>query len=169
MAIARTSQRWPLLIVAVLTGVVATGCKQDTPTPAAGGSTQTSSTQTSSTQTSSAPPPTAATGKSTDYCTLAEKIATESGVMINKHFIPLQNETLDMFKAVVNLTLAAKDQLPSTLPANIKAAFQVELQYFQALKDSNFDSTAAPPAGFVAANKTINDYGVSACGFVFDQ
>jgi len=159
MAIARTSQRWPLLIVAVLTGVVATGCKQDTPTPAAGGSTQTSS----------APPPTAATGKSTDYCTLAEKIATESGVMINKHFIPLQNETLDMFKAVVNLTLAAKDQLPSTLPANIKAAFQVELQYFQALKDSNFDSTAAPPAGFVAANKTINDYGVSACGFVFDQ
>jgi len=159
MAIARTSQRWPLLIVAVLTGVVATGCKQDTPTPAAGGSTQTSS----------APPPTAATGKSTDYCTLAEKIATESGVMINKHFIPLQNETLDMFKAVVNLTLAAKDQLPSTLPANIKAAFQVELQYFQALKDSNFDSTAVPPAGFVAANKTINDYGVSACGFVFDQ
>jgi len=89
--------------------------------------------------------------------------------MINKHFIPLQNETLDMFKAVVNLTLAAKDQLPSTLPANIKAAFQVELQYFQALKDSNFDSTAAPPAGFVAANKTVNDYGVSACGFVFDQ
>jgi hypothetical protein len=164
MAIARISQRWPLLIVAVLTGVVATGCKQDTPTPAAGGSTQTSSTQTSS-----APPPTAATGKSTDYCTLAEKIATESGVMVNKHFIPLQNETLDMFKAVVNLTLAAKDQLPSTLPANIKAAFQVVLQYFQALKDSNFDSTAAPPAGFVAANKTINDYGVSACGFVFDQ
>jgi hypothetical protein len=163
MAIARISQRWPLLIVAVLTGVVATGCKQDTPTPAAGGSTQTS------TQTSSAPPPTAATGKSTDYCTLAEKISTESGVMVNKHFIPLQNETLDMFKAVVNLTLAAKDQLPSTLPANIKAAFEVELQYFQALKDSNFDSTTALPAGFVAANKTINDYGVSACGFVFDQ
>jgi hypothetical protein len=164
MAIARISQRWPLLIVAVLTGVVAAGCKQDTPTPAAGGSTQASSTQTSST-----PPPTAATGKSTDYCTLAEKIATESGVMVNKHFIPLQNETLDMFKAVVNLTLAAKDQLPSTLPANIKAAFQVELQYFQALKDSNFDRTTALPAGFVAANKTINDFGVSACGFVFDQ
>jgi hypothetical protein len=164
MAIARISQRWPLLIVAVLTGVVATGCKQDTPTPAAGGSTQTSSAQTSS-----APPPTAATGKSTDYCTLAEKVATESGVMVDKHFIPLEKETLDMFKAVVNLTLAAKDQLPSTLPPNIKADFQVELQYFQALKDSNFDKTTALPAGFVAANKEINDYGVSACGFVFDQ
>ena len=24
-------------------------------------------------------------------------------------------------------------------------------------------------AGFEAANKTVNDYGVSVCGFVFDQ
>ena len=37
------------------------------------------------------------------------------------------------------------------------------------LKDSNFDGTVPPPAGFEAANKTVNDYGMAACGFVFDQ
>jgi hypothetical protein len=74
-----------------------------------------------------------------------------------------------MFKAVVNLSLAAKDQLANGLPENVRAAFLVEMQYFQMLKDTNFDGTAAPPAGFGAANKTVNDYGMSACGFVFDQ
>ncbi len=73
-----------------------------------------------------------------------------------------------MFKAVVNLSLAAKDQLATGLPDNVRAAFVVEMQYFQLLKDSNFSGTY-PPAGFVAANKTVNDYGVSVCGFVFDQ
>jgi hypothetical protein len=161
MAIARVSQRWPLLIVSVLTGLVAAGCTKHAPTtPVAAGSASASAAA------STAPPP-ATTGNPTDYCALAEKIGTESGVMVNKHFIPLHNETLDMFKAVVNLSLAAKDQLAAGLPANIKAAFLVAMQYFQQLKDSNY--SAPPPAGFAAANKTVNDYGVSACGFVFDK
>jgi hypothetical protein len=161
MAIARVSQRWPLLLAAVLTGLVAAGCTKHTPTtPAAAGSAPASAAA------STAPPP-ATTGNPPDYCTLAEKISTEAGVMVNKHFIPLPNETLDMFKAVVNLSLAAKDQLAAGLPDNVKAAFLVAMQYFQLLKDSNY--SAPPPAGFAAANKTVNDYGVSACGFVFDQ
>lgn len=163
MAFPRMSQRWPLLIVAMLTSLLATGCTKDTTTPATDGSASASA------ATVTTPPAPSAAGNPTDYCTLAERIAIESGVMTNKHFIPLQNETLDMFKAIVNLSLAAKDQLASSLPDNLRPAFQVEMQYFQALHDSNFDSTVAPPAGFVAANKALNDYGVSACGFVFDQ
>jgi hypothetical protein len=149
--------------VAVVTGLVMTGCDKDTPTPAAGGSPQ------ASTAAPTTAPPPAAAGNSTDYCTLAERIATQSGVMTNKHFIPLQQETLDMFKAIVNLSLAAKDQLTGSLPNNLRPAAAVVMQYFQALKDGNFDGTIPPPAGFVEANQAINDYGVSACGFVFDQ
>ncbi len=89
--------------------------------------------------------------------------------MVNKHFVSPRNETLDMFKAVVNLSLAAKDQLAASLPENVRAAFLLAMQYFQMIKDSNFDGTASPPAGFAAANKTVNDYGMAVCGFVFDQ
>jgi hypothetical protein len=164
MALPLGPQRWPLLIVGVLSCLVATSCAKTTAasTPEAGG------TATASAVTPTGPPP-AAAGNSTDYCALAEKIGTASGIMTNKHFVSPLKETLDMLKAVVNLSLAAKDQLATSLPANIKAAFQIEMQYFQALKDSNFDGTAAPPAGFDAANKTVNDYGVATCGFVFDQ
>jgi hypothetical protein len=156
-------KRPALLIIVVLAGLVAAGCVKDTPAapPGANGSAQ------ASTAAATTPPPPAATGKPTDYCTLAEQIATQSGVMTNKHFVPLAKETLDMFKAVVTLSLAAKDQLAASLPDNIKPAFLVAMQYFQALKDSDY--TAAPPAGFGAANKTVNDYGVATCGFVFDQ
>jgi hypothetical protein len=147
------------LLVAAL-ALVAAGCDKTTP-PAP-------PTTSGSTQTSTQPPPTAA-ANTTDYCTLAERISTESGVMVNKHFIPLRTETLDMFKAVVNLTLAVKDQLAASVPDDIRPAFAVVLPYFQALKDANFASNVPPPAGFVDANKAINDYGVAHCGFVFDQ
>jgi len=153
-------RRWPLLLVAAL-ALVAAGCDKTIPPapPTAGGSAQTSA----------ATPTTAPAPAAADYCTLAERISTESGVMVNKHFIPLRTETLDMFKAIVNLTLAVKDQLAASVPDDIRAAFAVALPYFQALKDANFASNVPPPAGFVDANKAINDYGVAHCGFVFDQ
>ena len=156
----RTPPRWPLLVVAVLTGLVPAGCAKDVPTPGQGGSASVSAPPPTT-------PPTLAAGGNTDYCAVAERIGTQSGVMVNKHFIPLEKETLDMLKAVVTLSLAAKDQLAAGLPDNVRAAFLVTIQYFQMLQDSNY--SAAPPAGFVAANKTVNDYGVSACGFVFDK
>jgi hypothetical protein len=78
-------------------------------------------------------------------------------------------ETMDNLKAVVNLSLAAKDQLLSALPADIRPALTVELQYFQALKDSDFASTTPVPAGFDAAMKTVNDYGAATCGFDFES
>src|SRR6185437_11088076 len=102
-------------------------------------------------------------------CAMATKILTESGLMVNGKVIPLQKETLDNFKAVVRLTLAAKDQLPASLPANVKAAYVVALQYFQALQDHDFSSSTPVPAGFVEANKTINAYGTATCGFDFES
>ncbi len=161
MPIYGASARWTLFIVAVLTGAVVTGCAKSSPgatsTPQANGSTVASST--------TVPP--LPSGNATGYCALAEAISTQSGVMVNKHFIPLSKETLDMFKSVVTLSLAAKDQMQAALPNNLQPDFQVVIDYFQALKDSNY--SAPPPAGFVAANKTMNEYGETACGFVFDK
>jgi hypothetical protein len=164
MAFSRVSQRWPLLIVAVLTTLVATGCVKDTPTttPEAGGSAAASA------ATPTTPPAPSATGNPTDYCTLAERIGVQSGMMTNKHYISPLKETLDQLKALVNLSLAAKDQPVTGLPDNVRAAVLVQLQYFQALKDSDFSGTTAKPAGYDAAEKTVNDYLVSACGFTFD-
>jgi len=45
----------------------------------------------------------------------------------------------------------------------------IELQYFQALQDSNFSSTAAPPAGWDAAHRRVVKYEVEQCGFVYDK
>ena len=166
MRISRISAR-PLVIVAVLAGLVATGCGTDTPaptTPDAANGTARAATAPSTT----APLP-ASTGKATDYCTLAEKIGIESGLMVNKHYISPLKETLDQLKALVNLSLAAKDQPVTGLPQDVRSAVLVQLQYFQALKDSDFSGTTPKPAGYDAAEKTVNDYLVSACGFTFDE
>jgi len=154
----------PLLIVALLAGLVATGCNPDKPTttPQANGTPQ-ASTAASTT----APPPPAA--NATDYCTLAERIGVQSGMMVNKHYISPLKETLDQLEALVNLSLAAKDEPVTGLPPQVKSAVLVQLQYFQALKDSNFSGTTPKPAGYDAAEKTVNDYLVSACGFTFDK
>jgi hypothetical protein len=163
MAISRETKQWPLLIAALLTVLVVAGCVKDTPPTPGDGDSAAASTTASTT------PPPAVTGDATDYCTMAERIGVESGAMVNKHFISPLKETLDMLKALVNLSLAAKDQLAASLPENIRPAFLLEMQFFQALKDSNFDGTAVPPAGFDEARKTVDDYGRSACGFVFDE
>ena len=62
-----------------------------------------------------------------------------------------------------------EEQLAASLPNDIRPAFVIEMQYFQMLKDSDFSGTVPPPAGFDAANKAVNDFGVAHCGFVFDQ
>ena len=148
-------------IIALLVGLAVTGaagCTKDTPStgPTPGPAAAVSSTP-------SAPPP-AATGAS-DYCALATKLLNESGLMVNNQIISPLEETLDQVKAVVNLTLAAKDQLTALLPANVRSALMVELQYFQALKDSDFSSSTPMPAGLKEALNTVNAYGAATCGF----
>ncbi len=71
-------------------------------------------------------------------------------------------------KAVVNLTLAAKDQPVAGLPGNVRSALMVELQYFQALKDSDFSSSTPAPAGLNEALNTVNAYGAATCGFALE-
>jgi len=115
------------------------------------------------------PPPPAVTGDATDFCTLAIQIATESGIMVDKHYIPPLQETLDQLKALVNAALANRDRLVTGLPDDVRAAVDVQLQYFQALKDNDFSSATPVPAGLDAATQTVNQYQVSACGVTFDQ
>jgi len=146
-------------ILAVL--VATAGCDKDTPTA---GATSTPPASASASSTPSAPP---ATAGASDYCALATKILIESGLMVNGRIISAHEETMDNLKAMVNLTLPVKDQLLSLVPANIRPAMMVTLQYFQALKDSDFSTSTPVPAGFVAANKAVNNYGEAACGFSF--
>jgi hypothetical protein len=154
------------LLSAILAVVAATGLAGcDKPAPTAASTLAPPTSQASPTP--SGPPP-AATGAS-DYCALAIKILTESGLMVNNRIISPLEETLDNLKAVVNLTLAAKDLLLAGLPANVRPALLVELQYFQSLKDHDFSSSTPAPAGLDAAIKTVNAYGAATCGFTFES
>jgi hypothetical protein len=149
----------PRPVIALLVGLAVTaavGCTKDTPTagPTPAGTAQT-------------PPPSVSTAG--DFCTLAIKIATDSGMMVNKHYVPQQQETLDMFKAVVIASLAAQSQLEAGLPPDVLADVKIVMQYFQALKDSDFSNSTPVPAGFVEANKRVNQYQVDVCGVTFDQ
>ena len=150
----------------ILAAVAATGlagCDRSTPTAA-----PTPAPSMSQASPTPSDPTPAATGAS-DYCALATKILIESGLMVNNRIISPLEETLDNLKAVVNLTLAVKDQLLADLPANVRSALLVELQYFQALKDHDFSNSTPVPAGFDAAMKTVNAYGAANCGFDFES
>jgi hypothetical protein len=151
------------LMLAAAAAIGLAGCDRSTPAAA-----PTPAAPTSIASPPPSGPPPAATGAS-DYCALATKILTESGLMVNGRIISAREETLDNLKAVVNLSLAAKDQLLAGLPANVRSALLVELQYFQALKDHDFSSSTPVPAGFDGALKTVNGYGAATCGFTFDS
>jgi hypothetical protein len=156
----------PRPVIALLVGLAVTaavGCTKDTPTagPTPAGTAQASPEQT--------PPPSVSTAGAGDFCTLAIKIATDSGMMVNKHYVPQQQETLDMFKAVVIASLAAQSQMEAGLPPDVLADVKIVMQYFQALKDSDFSNSTPVPAGFVEANKRVNQYQVDVCGVTFDQ
>ena len=156
----------PRPVIALLVGLAVTaavGCTKDTP---AAGPTPNGAAQTSPAQTT---PPSVSTVGTGDFCTLAIKIATDSGVMVNKHYVPQPMETLDMFKSVVIASLAVQSQLEAGLPPDVLADFKIVMQYFQALKDNDFSNSTPVPAGFVAANKRVNQYQVDVCGVTFDQ
>jgi hypothetical protein len=55
------------------------------------------------------------------------------------------------------------------LPADVRAAAEVELNYFQALKDHDFSTETPVPAGLNDAVKTLNAYQVAQCGVTFDK
>jgi len=82
-----TGGRW-FLLVAALAVVVLSGCDKSAdgvaPPTASSGSTGASAS-------------TASIGSgSGDWCAVAERIGTQSGIMRNKHFVSPQQETLDM-------------------------------------------------------------------------
>src|SRR5690242_9276347 len=91
-------------VLAALAVTVLAGCKKSD--QASGGTPPGTIATTSAAAAAATPTGGTSGGGSGDWCALAERIGNEAGVMVNKHFIPLQKETLDMLKAVVNLSLA---------------------------------------------------------------
>src|SRR5262245_31373675 len=71
-------------------------------------------------------PPPAMADDAIDFCTLAIHIATEAGIMVDKHYIPPQQETLDQFKALVNASLANRDRLVTGPPDDVRAAVDIQ-------------------------------------------
>ncbi len=164
----RVSTGRTLVAVALLAALAATGvagCGKSTPSagPTPGGSASEAGSPPAPT---TPPAPVAAAG---DWCALVIQIGTDSGMLVNKHYVSPQQETLDQLKALVNASLAAGDKLLTGVPDDVRAALVVVKQYFQALKDSNFAGTTPPPPGFAAANELVNQYQVSACGLTFDK
>jgi hypothetical protein len=157
-------ERYAIGVLVALAFAALAGC--DT-SPAASGSTPGSAATTSAATPSAAPPSGSSGSGSGDWCALAERIAVQSGIMVNKHFVSPQQETRDMLKAVISLSLANRDALLVGLPGDVRAALVVELQYYQALQDSNFASP--PPADWKAAHAIVVKYEVEKCGFVYDK
>ena len=161
----------PRTLARVLIGVLlcvgaATGCDKGTPSA---GPPPPPNTSAQASATSSASPSSVSTSGASDFCALAIRIATDSGIMVDKHYISPQKETLDQLKALVNASLAAKDQLVTGLPPDVRSALLVELQYFQALKDHDFSQATPVPADLDAAVNTVNQYQIAACGVTFDR
>jgi hypothetical protein len=102
-------------------------------------------------------------------CALMIKIATDSGLMVNKHYISPLKETLDQLKAAINASLPVRDQLLTGLPPDVRAAAEVQFSYFQALKDHDFATDTPVPAGLAEATRTFNAYQVATCGVTFDK
>jgi hypothetical protein len=152
-------------VFAALAGTGVSGCGKSTPsaTPTPGATVSAAGSPPAPTT-----PPAPAAGAG-DWCTFAIRIGTDSGMLVNKHYISPLDETLDQFKAVVNMSLAAGNQLLTGIPDDVRAALLVEMQYFQALKDHNFGVDTPTPPGLDAALAVVNQYQVSACGITFDQ
>lgn len=154
------------MVVSMILAVGQAGCSKSGKEAQAGGS---PSTAVSSSHTGLPPAsPPSNSGGPADWCALTERLATESGLMVNKHFISPLKETMDMFKAAVASGLAHRAELSTGLPANLKAAVDIQMAYFQQLQDSNFQNTEFP-AGLTEALDVINKFQTEVCGFVFDK
>ena len=109
-------------LFATLAGTGVTGCGKSTPSaiPTPGATVSAAGSPPAAPTTP--PAPAAVAG---DWCTLAIRIGTDSGMLVNKHYISPLDETLDQFKAVVNMSLAAGDQLLTGIPDDVRAALVV--------------------------------------------
>jgi hypothetical protein len=156
------------LAILVAASFALAGCTSSVPSAAPPPGPATATTAATTATTPAASP--VATGTSNgDWCTLAQKLNNQSGLMVGTHYISPLKETFDQLKAAAMLYLANADALTTGLPPDVKAAQLIEGGYFQALADNNFASDTPAPAGLNAAADTLNAYQIKTCGFVFDK
>lgn len=116
--------------------------------------------------TTAASPTPVATGG--DYCSEVIRVNTENGTMVGKSQISVDKWTSAQIKAIVDFTVAHSAEILAISPPELKAAMTVDLQWWQAVKDANYNTSAAKvPAGFPEAVAQISNYQHTTCGINF--
>lgn len=115
-----------------------------------------------------APPaasPTPASGLGGDYCSVVIKVNTDIGTMVNKKFVPSPEWTHAQVQALVDFVLSHTAEFRALTPPELKSDIEVEILYWQAVKDAGYDMvTAKAPAGLGNAAVQITDYQRTHCG-----
>jgi hypothetical protein len=115
-----------------------------------------------------APPaasPTAASGLGGDYCSIVIKVNTDTGTMVNKKFVPTDQWTHAQVQTLVDFVLSHTAEFRDITPPELKSDIDVEILYWQAVKDAGYNMTAAkPPAGIGEAAVRITKYQQTHCG-----
>ncbi|MCI0686816.1 MAG: hypothetical protein L0Y54_06200 [Sporichthyaceae bacterium] len=162
-------------MVAILaTAVLAiTGCaKSETAEPSAtgGGSTPATSTPAGDPTSATPSPPGDTGGDAAAWCDLVIRVNTKWGLMVNKHYLPPGEVAMEQLVGLVDEALAGANQYVAASPPAIRRAVEIQLQYFQALKDHNFDVTSVllPDAEFAQATEDLNAFQEDKCGVTFD-
>jgi len=164
----RTSFKWRLVVSVGLAvqSLAMAGCwpfsssdsNQGAPTPAV--------TQAATPPATGAASPTPAA--SGDYCAELIRVNTENGTMVAKNQISVDKWTPAQVKAIVDFTVAHSAEILAISPQEIKAAMTVDLQWWQAVKDANYNMSAAKvPPGFSDAVAQISTYQHNVCGINF--
>lgn len=108
---------------------------------------------------------TAAPTPSLDYCAVVIKVNTDAGTLVNKKFVPSPQWTHAQVQYVADYALNHQPEFLAIAPPELKADIQVEIQFWQAVKDAGYDMlTPNLPAGIGEAAKHITAYQKAHCG-----
>jgi len=68
-------------------------------------------------------------------------------------------------QTLTDYALAHRAEFIAIAPPEIKSDFELEMQYWQAVKDAGYDmQTAKAPAGFAEPAKRLTQYNQTHCG-----
>jgi hypothetical protein len=152
-----------VLAAAALAALALSACDKAAPAPAAGASATPSSAPSSAP--ASSPAATTGTATADDWCAMVIADNTKWGTMVNKVYLPPNKWTDEQRKGVATDALNNKDKYLAATPPEIKDAVQLELTYYAALRDNNWDvAHTPPPAGFLDAVHKLATYQHDKCG-----
>ncbi len=102
---------------------------------------------------------------SLDYCAVVIKVNTDAGTLVNKKFVPSPQWTHAQVQYVADYAIDHHAAFVALTPPELKADVEVEVQFWQAVKDAGYDMLAAtPPPGIGPAAQHITAYQKAHCG-----